>query len=95
MSVVYCSYCDKRIDTDYGEDHFAPGTEDCLIQAQATKLKNMKAKRVERIDEFVICGKCGKRWLRKSGYCLLHHCYKGSTCLECRYNVRKNKTNKK
>ncbi len=34
MSIVRCNYCDKNIDTEQDAEHFAPGTEHCLIQVQ-------------------------------------------------------------
>ncbi len=34
MSIVYCEFCEKRIDTDYDAEHFIDGTEHCLEQVQ-------------------------------------------------------------
>ncbi len=37
MSIVYCHYCIKEIDTDFDADHFIPNTEDCVLEAKYNK----------------------------------------------------------
>jgi len=35
MSIVYCSYCNKGIDTDFDAEHFVDeDMEDCIIKEQ-------------------------------------------------------------
>lgn len=50
MSVMYCSYCNRRVDTDFDAEHFVPDTEHCLIQVQEAApdlLKVLKEVQIE------------------------------------------------
>lgn len=52
MSIVYCSYCGKHIDTDYDAEHFYDENleydEDYCIKKQEDKEKDKNAEYVKK-----------------------------------------------
>ncbi len=37
MSIVYCEYCDKHIDTDFNAEHFDYDTDECVKEIEDDK----------------------------------------------------------
>jgi len=67
MSIIYCHYCDKHIDTDFKAEHFeCEGVYRCTIEEQdveGTKEKCVKCKRY-KVEEGIVCEECMDETMR-------------------------------
>ena len=43
MSVIYCEFCEERVDTECNAEHFIADTEHCLEQVRATAPELLEA----------------------------------------------------